>query len=62
MADFLAHDEVRFTRGTETLVGRLQYRYVNNPSWLVHVPERGEMWVEEHELERVRDSDPTTAI
>ena len=55
MSEFCAYDVVRFTRGDKTHVGRLQYRYVNDPSWLVAVPGHGEMWVEERELEHVRD-------
>jgi hypothetical protein len=48
---FTAGDVVRFTRDGKTFVGNLQYRYVNRPSWLVHVPGYGEMWADEPELE-----------
>lgn len=55
---FSAHDAVRFTRDGETHVGHLQYRYVNQPMWLVYVAGRGEMWADESELER---ADATTS-
>jgi hypothetical protein len=61
MSDFCARDVVRFTRVNVTHVGHLQYRYVNNPSWLVAVPGHGEMWVEEAELEHVRDPNAAAA-